>query len=791
MRRRTLRKVTTRHARHRPRERVNTRAFFTVVTARPWLTIGCFALVFAFALERVRDLTIDFRPSAVFLDDDPDARAYEGLQARWGRDDLTLLVAATVDEGTWLTSSRVAHLARVRDTLRALPSVKRVAGLPDAPVPLLERTSAADNADAFSTPLVEDLAKSGRLDEESVRAAVLRAPGLVPALLAKDGRAAALIVDLALETDDIGPLVPLVTEIERALAPLAVDGVRLSTAGLPASRTAFMRLTLRDQTRLVSLALVVMGLLLALIFRSVHGVVVPAIAALSPLVLLMAAMAIAGEPVGLVNQVYFTLIPALAVADAIHIVHRAHDTRPGIADPRRALVEALVATGPACLLTSLTTAVGFFSLASSDIAILRRFGLFAAIGVTSAFVVVIVLVPALLTFVTKPASPRITDGGLERALTSLTRRLIAWPKVTLLIALVVTGVPLAVFVPRVVVDNELTGLVPDEEDAAFGNRILNTELGGILSIVVELTSTDGRDLARADVLAALDDISAHARSQTGVRAAFSAADVYGALTPVFLGHGGQPASDDELAALRLLAGEPGVLRSVQAGTRTRLVIGSVDDGARAVLARRDAIRAFALSRVASLHVDTLVTGRIVEVYEKLSGLVADLRTSLVYAVLAILVSLLVFFRSLRLFVACIPSNVLPIVCGYAALGALSWPLDLGPAVILTIAFGISVDDTIHIAERYRAERKNGVDVHDAIVAAVAHSGRAVVITSVVLIAGFALQMLSSFKGIFGIGLLGSLVVLTALLADLVVLPPLIMLLEGGRVPDRPHPPSSP
>jgi predicted RND superfamily exporter protein len=755
------------------------RAFFTGVVSRPWLVLGCFALVFTVALERARSLHVDFRPSAVFLDDDPDARDYEALNAHWGRDDLTLLVVANATDGDVLTQARQAELARLRDTLRALPSVKRVAGLPDAPIPLLEGASAHDDG-VFTMPTVEALARARRLSEPHVREAITRAPGVVPALLSRDAKSAALVVELALETDDIGPLRPIVEEIERAVGAQRVDGMRLSLAGLPASRTAFLRLTLRDQTRLVSLALVVMGLLLALIFRSVHGVVVPAIAALSPLVFLIAAMAAAGEPVGLVNQVYFTLIPALAVADAIHIVHRSHDMRLDVSDPRRALVEALVATGPACMLTSLTTAVGFLSLASSDIAILRRFGIFAAIGVTGAFVVVVVLVPALMTFVKKPAPPRVTDGALERALTVLVTRLLARPALSLAVAVIVLCVPLAIFVPRVVVDSELTGLVPADQDAAFGNRVLNEELGGILSIVVELTSKDGRSLARADVLEAQNAIGTHARTLPGVRAAFSAADVYGALTPIFLGHAGMPASDDELAALLLLVGEPVALKSVQREGRARIVIGSVDDGARALLARRDAIRTFALDSTRDLAVDVVVTGRIVQVYEKLTGLVSDLRTSLVFAVLAILIALLVFFRSLRLFLACIPSNVLPILCGYAALGALSWPLDLGPAVILTIAFGISVDDTIHIAERYRAERKNGLSVHDAIVAAVAHAGRAVVITSVVLVSGFALQMLSSFKGIFGIGLLGSLVVMAALLADVFVLPPLLMLMENGR-----------
>jgi len=114
------------------------------------------------------------------------------------------------------------------------------------------------------------------------------------------------------------------------------------------------------------------------------------------------------------------------------------------------------------------------------------------------------------------------------------------------------------------------------------------------------------------------------------------------------------------------------------------------------------------------------------------------------------------------------------------LGLMGWLLDPTPAVIFTVALGIAVDDTLHLLIRYREELGKGRTVDEAIRLAVLHSGRAVVITSVILAFGFGINTLSSFTATQTLGYLGATVIVTALMSDLFVLPALLKL--WGRAP---------
>jgi predicted RND superfamily exporter protein len=142
------------------------------------------------------------------------------------------------------------------------------------------------------------------------------------------------------------------------------------------------------------------------------------------------------------------------------------------------------------------------------------------------------------------------------------------------------------------------------------------------------------------------------------------------------------------------------------------------------------------------------------------------------------------FRSPRIAFLCLIPNAMPLIVGYGLMGATGWILDPAPAVIFIIAMGIAVDDTIHLVVRWREELDAGRSNHEAIVGSVVHTGRAVLVTTIVLAFGFGINVLSSFPTMKVVAVLGATVVTVALICDLFVLPALLALWGEPRKAPR-------
>ena len=267
----------------------------------------------------------------------------------------------------------------------------------------------------------------------------------------------------------------------------------------------------------VPVMMVLIAALLLLLFRRVHGVLVPGLAAAIPTLCVFGVMGVFGEPIGILNQSYATLLPAIVIADAIHLVSRFHEEARRNAAPgqrlsheqrRAAIVRASGRIGLACLLTTATTGIGFCSLHMANMPVLRSFGLYAALGIVLAYATVLMVIPLLLSFTrgAVPGQDHPISAEIDKILRSCarisTRR--PWPVLggTLLIVmgcLLLSG--------RVVIDNALTGLLRDDHPTTVANNVVDSHLGGLLGIEVETVGEPGahKDPRVLNALAGLED----------------------------------------------------------------------------------------------------------------------------------------------------------------------------------------------------------------------------------------------------------------------------------------------
>ncbi len=736
----------------------------------------------------------DFSAVAFYGSGDAEVAHLLDFKERWGADDSVVLILLEAPDGEdVVTPARLAAVVELTDLLERHPDVTSVASITatprlvgDAPG-LIDLQSVGQSIPATDDP--DDPAW------QAWRTRLLDHPVAVPMLLSADGAATALAVELDVDADDIASLRPTVQRVRADVA--AFDGrasMDLITAGIPAVRTDFFEMIFEDQVRAVALISITVSLLLLLLFRRPHGLLVPGAAAVVPTVMVFGLMGWTGETIGILNQSYFTLLPVIAIADSIHMVSRFHEEARRLAPPgqrlsdeqrRTAIRRAVGRIGLACLLTSTTTAVGFASLQMADMPILRGYGLYAAVGIGFAYGTVLLILPLMLSW-SRGAVPEATREGnftaADRLLLACGRFSVRRAPLVFAVTALVIGLSIW-FGTKVVVDNTLTGLLDAGHPTTIANRVADDRLGGILALEIDLV---GPPDAMKDpaVLQALVDLDEWALAQDPYRTSSGPHRFASAFNQAVRGDHSIPRTRNEIAQLYLLGEGAGLTEVIDLDDYCcgRAMIRIKDGGGIVTEERCEAVKTQLAERFDGLPVTARLTGTPYVAYRGINRVTSDLRDSLALAFVIVTLTILLLFRSPRVAGLALVPNALPLLVGYGTMGAMGWLLDPTPAVVFTVALGIAVDDTIHMVARWQEERRAGRRNGEAIEEAVLHTGRAVTVTTIVLIGGFGVNVLSSFPTMRIMGMLGATVVAVAWVADLFLLPALLSRFGGEGPP---------
>lgn len=706
-------------------------------------------LAFGLCAAGLGRLRFDLSSKAFYGDGDAATAAVERLHTKWGHDDATVAITVEVDDGgDVLSAPRLEAIRALADALRGLPDVARVDAVTDHPA------SAAVAGGSTAARMW------------------LAAPPVVPLLLAADGRTAAVAVALAFSSDALPQTVATVAAITDIVAQHQGEaGLRLAMGGLPVIRAGFAIAAFRDQGVLVPACLLMITVVLFAVFRRTWQVVIPLVLAIVPTVMLMGLLGWSGTPIGLLNQGYFTLLPVIAIADGIHLVTRVAEHGRDAVDAQgrtRAIVLGCGRVGMSCLLTSATTAVGFGSLLISDMPMLRSFGGWAAAGVLLAFLVLLVLAPLLLAQNVDLGPHGRTGAAADHWLVRFTRPGRTHPIATVLVACGLTAAML--WVARdVPIDNRVSDLLDRDHPAAEASAVLDARLGGTLSLELELQGAAGHwdDPANVRALAELEDWIA------------ALPEVRVVIGPtVLLRASGAAVADDTAAMQRSWArlSELGLRAAVldDAAQTAHTSVRVADLGGE----RFEALAATIDARTRTLPgVQVTAGGTTALAYRGVNRIATELRDGIIVAFVVITLGIGVAFGSVRAAVASILPNAIPLVLGYAIIAAAVGRFDPLGGIVLAVALGIAVDDTIHLIGRTAELERAGLSVERALTEAVARSGLACAVTSLVLASGLALFGLSSFPPLRLLGMLGATVIVIALLCDLFVLPAVLTLLR--------------
>ncbi|MBL4850608.1 MAG: MMPL family transporter [Planctomycetes bacterium] len=699
--------------------------------------------------------------------------AYERTQALFGRDDRAglLLIQAPARLGptdfarVHALTARVASLSMVEEVLSpshvALPtrSPSGEVGLSPALPPNLP-------------PGGPSLAEVERLHRE------LSQPPYEGLLSGEVCLVAAILDETRMGYDDRSDLKAALEEEAQALRSA---GYEVWLAGYPIQRLVLERLITSESRRLLPWTLVLIVVLGAISFRSLAGAILPLLVAGGAAIWTTGLMAIFGLQPNVFAAAVFVVVAVVGVADGVHLLARARELRAGGLDRAAAAQGALRQVGPACCYASLTTGIAFASLALSDLPLIADMGIQVALGVAAALVLSLLLFPAAALWGTRTSASSQAEGPLSRGLSALDGWAAARPR-TIALGFLAVAIVAAWSASHLESNAPLLADLEPEHPLRQANRLVEERLGGAIPLEILLEPTPGEFPYETARMARIEALTIELRTLPGVASVSGPVDPLRRLAPLLEtapvgSSSGHHVADDEVPGLlpsALLLAEEQIKPWVAAEAdvmRIRLRVRDVDT--------KTALALFAQIEEryrATLGEDPTgkLTGQGYLAQTVNAAIVNHFARGFVIALIAVALVLLIAFRDPALALASLLPNLFPVLCLAGLMPLLGIELRYTTALVLSIVFGIAVDDTIHLlAQRGRQAGKN------ALSETIRVAGPGLVLTSILLGGGFGVLLLADFLPLRVVGLTLGITAGLALAADLLLLPALLRLFGRG------------
>lgn len=548
-----------------------------------------------------------------------------------------------------------------------------------------------------------------------------------------------------------------------------LDFDRAALVGKLPAQMAFTDSIRKDFGLYLGLGLALSYLLLALVLRSLVAAILPYFVSVTALVWLLGAMALTGAPISFVGALIPPIILFVSSSDSIHLLN-AFKQAPGSSRHTR-MLKAYNAVFRPTLLTSLTTVVGFMSLLTIDTLPIRQLGLYTSLGVMIAFFLTFAFGPLLIT----KTSPSGRSFDFARRWTVFVFR----QKHTILIALILAMGACVVGIRQLHVDARLLDDLPIDSQVQKDFALADSIFSGSKPFEMAVWTGEGT-IWQYKVLWEINQIESAIRDVYVTSRVMSPASLVAYAN--YIHHGGDQSHDvfptSQAAWEELKPTLTQLLRRPELPNTTGSNMGYArisafmpEYGSRVDLLKNEQL----LQRLkTSLGPGTLqyqITGTTYLIDRSHASLSANLFQGLSLGIFIIGAFLGIYFRSWKLLLISLVPNMIPLMGLAGLMAVMDLPLKLTTAITFTVAFGIAVDDTIHLVASYMASPLRQ-PLH-RITAVYRSTGQAVIITTIVIIFGFALFLTSSFGATYFLGLFLCLSLSLALVTDLLILPLLL------------------
>ena len=757
-----------------------------VVRAAPvvFMLVAMVSLAALVALIRVDPfgLTIDVDPASEPLIDptDPGIPIYEQAILDFGHDDVYVVVMET--EGIF-TRENLTALHRLTHRIRGLPGVASVQSLARVLSVHYDGSQDIVRVHNFMDHVPDDPETIDQLERRARAHPIYR-----KTLISADGHATALNIGFHPMTDADFVELDLDGKIGKLLEEESADGRNFYVAGRPHVRARAYHTMVTDLLRLIPIAVAVAALTMWLMTGSSFGVLIPLLSCLTSTLWVFGAMAALAIDVNLITLVLGSMMICIGSVYGVHVYAR-FEIHAADADPSEppALACLRYARMPV-LMAGTTTSIGFAALLLADIPATNELGWFSMLGVASVTLLSLTFVPAAMSRIALPLGAgggirfsrwfgRTLEGwlrGFERLAVERTNLvLVVW-------ALATVGAVVAI--PRISIDTDVITFFKTSSDVRKDFAAVNRLITGAVPIYVMLRGPEEGTFREPRNLRLVEQLQHQLEVLPGVSQVLTSVDF------VRLAHrasSGGTAEFDRIPDSRAAVAEATFLLpkselrrfSNSNHSRINLIVRTGRAGSAAIRTLESQIRDVLANADLPPGFATEVSGNAVLLNRSADGIASNQATQVGFAASAIFVLICGAFRSLRVGAIAMVPNIAPVLIFFGLLGSGIAKLSLPTSLIGSIALGIAIDDTMHFLAAYRAQRELGHDPATAVRHCIRNVGRPIILTSIMLVVGFSMILVSGFATLQEFGYLTAFTMGVCLVTDLLLLPALLVRID--------------
>lgn len=739
-------------------------------------------VIFAFAYG-VQFLSFSSNYRIFFSQDNPQLLAFDKIEKTYSKNDNVVLVI-TPNDGNVFSRETLPAIEEFTKLAWQMPYSSRVDSISN-----FQHTEAQGD-ELIVADLISNANQLSDKDLLRIRNIATQEPLLVKRLVSPDGHVTGINITIQLPMITPQTEVPevmrfarkLVTDIEQKYPHI---DARLT--GMIAMNNAFSEAAQGDMKTLVPVSFLLMAVALAFLLR---GIIASALTMLVITFSIMIAMG-AGGHTGLSlsgpTVTAPTIIMTVAIANSVHmLVTMLQKMRQGLSR-YDAIVESMRVNLQPVFITSLTTALGFLSLNFSDVPPFQQLGNLVAVGVGVSFLLAIGFLPATMSML--PLKVKHTSDKRDQLMVSFSEFVIQRRKF-LMIGMFILIATLISFLPRNELNDVFVKYFTTDIEFRRDADYYSENLGGLYIVDYSLESGSTGGISNPEFLADVERFANWYRQQPEVKHVNTITDIMKRLNKNMHADNEQwyklPEQRD-LAAQYLLLYEMSLpygldlnnqINVDKSSTRFTVTLRTISSNGQIALAKRadEWLKANTKQiKEANASGPTMMFAQIGK---------RNINSMLIGTTIALMMISLILVLALRSFkmgmISMIP-NLAPAGMGFGLWGLFVGEVGLALSIVTTMTLGIVVDDTVHFLSKYlRARREENLDSHDAVRYAFTTVGRALLVTSIVLVVGFLVLALSNFKLNSGMGTLTAIIITLALVADFLFLPPLLMKLEEKK-----------
>jgi len=748
-----------------------------------WLIIILSIILVLGAAKGMKLLTLTTDYRVFFSEDNPQLLAFEELQNTYTKNDNILIAIAPKDKKVFTRETLVA-IETLTEQSWQIPYSLRVDSLSNY------QHTRGEEDDLIVADLYSDANGLMDSDVEKVKQIALHEPLLVKRLISEKGDVTAINVTIQVPGIDQKKEIPEVVNFTRDMVTKFAEAnphFDIHLTGTVMMNNAFPEAAKADIKSLVPIMFLVVMACIWFMLRTLSGVFVTLLIVIFSIATAMGLTGWLGVTLTPPSGSAPTIILTLAVADCIHILVSYIQSLRLNNDKREAMMDSIRHNFQPITLTSLTTMIGFLSMNFSDAPPFRDLGNMVAMGICAAWILSLTFLPALMSVL--PIRVKQGQDFTSQKMSELAefvinnKRMLLWGNVLLVVAL-------AASIPKNELNDQFVEYFDHSIEFRRATDFVTDNLTGIYTIDYSLKTGEAGGINEPEFLAKVDEFANWYRDQDGVIHVNTFTDIMKRLNMNL--HGDDESyyklpEDRELAAQYLLLYEMSLPYGLdlnnqididKSATRMNVTVENLTTNELLTLElkARDWLKDNAPAGIAEEGSSPAIMFANLGMRNLLSMLSGS-----ILALVLISFILVAAFKSVRIGLISLLPNLLPAVAAFGVWGLLVGEVGVSLSIVMSMTLGIVVDDTIHFLSKYlRARREKNLSSVDAIRYAYSTVGTALWVTTIVLMAGFSVLALSSFKMNAGMGLLTAITIGLALMLDFLFLAPFILMTKESN-----------